>query len=163
MDSKPFISEDIDRPILGQLPSSARSEDSEDNSCPICCESFDTADKISCGQCKKEMCVYCSSKWTKTCPFCNKEKIIINIERENPQPIIRENNEIDRVCFRKVCELICILLIVFSFYFFYFKPIILNDPDNEKKQDSLQNITKLINSTKVVSSTLHKLSTHLSH
>lgn len=147
MDSKPLVS-----------------EDSEDNSCPICYESFDTADKISCGQCKKEMCIYCSAKWTKTCPFCNRERVVIDIERQNPQ-LVRDNRfyEFDYVCYKKLAEIFCLLMIIGTFYFFFFQPIISNDPDKKKNNFHNNNITNLINSTRASSSILHKLNTHLPH
>jgi hypothetical protein len=40
--------------------------------CPICFESYSNINKIKCDQCQQEMCVYCSSKWRKNCPFCCK-------------------------------------------------------------------------------------------
>lgn len=132
--------------------------ESSDNSCPICFESFDISDKISCERCNKEICSICSAKWTKSCPFCNKQNEVNDIERQNPleQELIPRAISHDTICYRKLCEILFILIAIITFYFFFFQPIYLNNPD---KQQTPSNIT---NSTKVASSTLHKLYNHQS-
>lgn len=146
------------------LLSPENSEESENFVCPICIDEFeDKKDKFKCDQCTQEICIYCFSKWRKSCPLCQKEYPVSDseqdLEQQHELPAAccyhNEAHERIRYCnYRRLLEILCILGVFLIFFYLVFPRLNLIDDGNNDNGSNF-NTTHLESNSTISSSKLH--------